>query len=752
MNDDASSIGAASAAVAMANDAIDNARRAAASSRNRRKNAAPPPAAQNYMYSAPSKPPPSHAPHTPNPNPIPGTAEFVKNSPGSFSNSGNKFTTPVTGGAAQSELDLKHNDNAYHVIATLVTERLVPKIHANPGSAHYTLTSDDTAFFQKMLPYSVRRSFVDALRYRLQLVKSGIGSRHSALGKLSMQCQMLGLERENLNVLLDLGSSAGMSYPINFKGQGPVAVPSPEKDPYGTASNNNGQYDNIGSNNSTRQSYNIHTSGNDGDNGVSFGLNSPMAFSPTTTTFSPTNQSAGVMGSNSNYGLQNNMSGNPNNTNDWETSAESLARQQIMAEINETKFLMRGSVTPDAVNFWKKHLEELSQRLVALSLEEQLQAAGSNAGGGGGGSMAGAQPGSFGGMGNNSGIGNDRFNDTNNIEMHDRVKKHYNNKPQIQTQEEYLENNRRMREEMGMGGVVASPASMSAMESGVGSYHHPTQHGDHVLEATVEAVASMPKQLDELPVCDVVAPSDLPGGYMFEAQLGANKFLATVPPGGVTKGQRFVSTMRELETIEIPVPLGAWRDGGKECCRDGILHPLFLNTLFFPCIALGQIMTRTGLDWQGEPSNKLVSGLSCVNMTVLLTFYLSMNASAAFMIRVAWERGMLVGQYYLTTILFNFFFLVYMINLTRKVRASVRNKYQIPEEKCEGLEDCMCATFCMPCAICQMGRHTADFDTYRATCCTKTGLPRQVELAPVSFYEDQYQNMNEESQQDGHVM
>lgn len=160
-------------------------------------------------------------------------------------------------------------------------------------------------------------------------------------------------------------------------------------------------------------------------------------------------------------------------------------------------------------------------------------------------------------------------------------------------------------------------------------------------------------------------------------------------------------------------------------------------------------MTRTGLDWQGKPSNRLVSSLSCANMTVLLTFWLAMNASAAFMLRVAWERGRLMEDepnYYIVLIIFNLLVLVYMVNLTRKVRESIRNKYQIPEENCEGIEDCLCATFCMPCAICQMGRHTADFDTYRATCCTKTGLPRQVELAPVTFYEDQYQNMNDESE------
>ena len=166
-------------------------------------------------------------------------------------------------------------------------------------------------------------------------------------------------------------------------------------------------------------------------------------------------------------------------------------------------------------------------------------------------------------------------------------------------------------------------------------------------------------------------------------------------------------------------------------------------------------MTRTGLDWQGEPANKLVSGLSCANMTVFLMFWLAMNASAGFMLRVAWERGRIMGwgEYYLPIILFNVIMWLYMINLTRKVRESLRNKYQIPEENVEGLEDCLCAAFCTACAICQMGRHTADFDTYRATCCTKTGLPRQVELAPVNFYEDQYQNMNDDAEaQQGHAV
>ena len=467
-----------------------------------------------------------------------------------------------------------------------------------------------------------------------------------------------------------------------------------------------------------QQSFNTGAGHNHGENNITFGLNAPMEFSPSET-FSPTNQHGnsnknfGGGLDNTNKGTSLNNNNNNNNDNEWgETSAESLARQQIQAEINETEFLMRGSVTPDAVNFWQKHLEELHQRLVALSLEEQLKAAGS------------------GGIGDGGNYEND---------MYTKVKKQYQ-LPNVQSREDY----NIMGNDAGFGGEL-SPGIREYIQEG---------------HAEQQPMASMPNNKntwDELPVCDVVAPSDLPGGYMFEAQLGSKKFLATVPPGGVTKGQRFVSTMRELETIEIPVPLGAWRDGARECCRDGMCHPLFLNTMFFPCIALGQIMTRTGLDWQGNPANKLVSSISCANMTVLLTFWLAMNASAVFMYRVGWERGYDMGlEYYAPLIIFNAFVMIWMISLTKKVRESIRNKYQIPEDHCEGIEDCFCATFCMPCTICQMGRHTADFDTYRATCCTKTGLPRQVELAPVSFHEDDVyqnmQNMNDEGFQGGHMI
>ena len=203
---DESSIGHASAAVEMANNAIDNARRAAASSRSKR-TAVTSPAANST---------------TPNSN-IP--AEFMmKHESGSTYSAvtnksrlqNNNNNSNNVAHMSSNNMDLKHNDSAFIVLATLLTERLLPKVNSTPGTTHYTLTSEDAAFLQKMLPYSVRKTFVEALRYRLQLLKSGVGSKDSSVGKLSMQCMMLGLDRSSLNVLLELSSSAGVSVSFSF--------------------------------------------------------------------------------------------------------------------------------------------------------------------------------------------------------------------------------------------------------------------------------------------------------------------------------------------------------------------------------------------------------------------------------------------------------------------------------------------------------------------------------------------------------
>ena len=65
---------------------------------------------------------------------------------------------------------------------------------------------------------------------------------------------------------------------------------------------------------------------------------------------------------------------------------------------------------------------------------------------------------------------------------------------------------------------------------------------------------------------------------------------------------------------------------------------------------------------------------------------------------------------------------LFVLIVVFRTRMYVRNRYGIPEETCNGCEDCCCAFWCTTCTVCQMLRHTADYNTYPAGCCTEDGL------------------------------
>jgi Cys-rich protein (TIGR01571 family) len=68
-------------------------------------------------------------------------------------------------------------------------------------------------------------------------------------------------------------------------------------------------------------------------------------------------------------------------------------------------------------------------------------------------------------------------------------------------------------------------------------------------------------------------------------------------------------------------------------------------------------------------------------------------------------------------------FFLYVLIITIKTRNYIRKKYAIRAQNCdESIEDCCCSFWCHACVICQMARHTADYDTYSARCCSSTGL------------------------------
>jgi Cys-rich protein (TIGR01571 family) len=76
-------------------------------------------------------------------------------------------------------------------------------------------------------------------------------------------------------------------------------------------------------------------------------------------------------------------------------------------------------------------------------------------------------------------------------------------------------------------------------------------------------------------------------------------------------------------------------------------------------------------------------------------------------------------------------FWLYMVFLLTKVRSYIRNKYFIPVGACGPLEDCCVSFWCGCCSVTQLARHTADYRSSPAACCSDTGLTDQAPLIVV---------------------
>eukprot|EP00934_Nitzschia_sp_Nitz4_P006189 Nitzschia sp. Nitz4//scaffold81_size91200//22870//24707//NITZ4_004980-RA/size91200-snap-gene-0.29-mRNA-1//-1//CDS//3329558692//6179//frame0 len=339
-------------------------------------------------------------------------------------------------------------------------------------------------------------------------------------------------------------------------------------------------------------------------------------------------------------------------------TSESLARQQLLAELKEASNLMAESVTPEAAQFWRNHVVELQTRLRAL--HEGSVPVSTDLGGAS--SPASAVSGGVAGI-------------------------------------------------EGTQSLLSPAASQAASEP---------------------ATNEMDPQVQGLPMVDVVAPSTLPEGYTFEAEIDNKRFLATVPAGGVRKGQTFTCYMRDVDKIDSDIPVGRWRDELFDCFKHGVFHPMLLNSIFCPLVALGQILTRMGLDFTGQPPEGFLPrhGLWSTRGTIacIVGFWIALNVIVFLGFRVKYTEGVPIsGGDVASIVLINGGMFAYVVYAVSNARSHIRNKYLIREKGCRDLEDILLAGAAMPCTLAQMGRHTAQYDDYEAVCCNDTGLPEGVE-------------------------
>jgi Cys-rich protein (TIGR01571 family) len=172
---------------------------------------------------------------------------------------------------------------------------------------------------------------------------------------------------------------------------------------------------------------------------------------------------------------------------------------------------------------------------------------------------------------------------------------------------------------------------------------------------------------------------------------------------------------------------------------------LTLRQLSLPKGALAQVMQRLNLNWianpiQGVPPNTFFTVFSLTAAFLVCHYILALAVMAVlpqdnstttngynpYGTNTTNPTGDIPTSFYVFYFVQHalvFAFFLYSLIITIKTRYYIRKKYAIRTQNCdESLEDCCCSCWCHGCTVCQMARHTADYDTYSARCCSSTGL------------------------------
>ena len=232
-----------------------------------------------------------------------------------------------------------------------------------------------------------------------------------------------------------------------------------------------------------------------------------------------------------------------------------------------------------------------------------------------------------------------------------------------------------------------------------------------------------------------------------------------VPLGGVEQGQKFTVPFSShlnysssaggggggysgTAIPRVSVPVGAWKDGLCACCSLGCIHPVIWNAYCCPLILVGQIMVRLRLTFLGNeiPYNsssaimnsqagatfKILAGITILRLVITNIISITANAFAGEddTYEEAQHDQQIVALLTGITYMINLAWLILLVYLIAITRYRIRLRYGIPEQVCFLCEDCCCAFWCTCCTVSQMARHTADYDSYAAQCCSETGLVR----------------------------
>ncbi len=352
---------------------------------------------------------------------------------------------------------------------------------------------------------------------------------------------------------------------------------------------------------------------------------------------------------------------------------DELARQQLTTELDEAQKLMEESVTPETKQFWEDQVVDIQAKLRALD-------------------------------------GGDK----------DTIEKDMN---YFKTEQGLLST---LWQTIGY-----APPTLEKDETECSATTEDPEQGIEMASSPVVSPSRESDEDKELPIVDVVAPSDLPGGYKFEAELNGKRFMATVPIGGVKKGKTFYCYMEPTDDAKIHE--GAWKDSPIDLFKYGYKHPMLLTSLLCPLLALSQIMERIGLDITGKRASgdapQLILYTPRGMALSMLFFWATLNIIILSGLEMKTSRFLVVSAAdKFSLFLVNASLLAFTIYATVNTRNYIMQRYRIPVSRVGIHVETILAALFFPVSIAQMGRHTANYDVYEAMFCHPTGVVEREEV------------------------
>lgn len=196
---------------------------------------------------------------------------------------------------------------------------------------------------------------------------------------------------------------------------------------------------------------------------------------------------------------------------------------------------------------------------------------------------------------------------------------------------------------------------------------------------------------------------------------------------------------------------GHWKTSLWDCFRPGPCHPSLWNAVCCPQLLVAQVLTRLKLDLCAEPTTDpqrtfpRMLGLVVAYWALTLWLAPERPPSAASDSSGAWnvarDRAGAPSSSWLRIALYNALFVVFGVYtwwILAKARRAVRRRRAIAAfsaTPCDDNHNDACvALWCGCCAVAQLARETAEYDTQPASCCSRTGLTHQSAAFPAAVW------------------